>query len=46
MVFTWQRARGAIYGRLTSPVRLESVLGEEESSEVMRVATVTIEEEV
>ncbi|MCP3958832.1 MAG: hypothetical protein GY719_13345 [bacterium] len=45
-VHTWQRARGAIYGRLTSPVRLENVLGEEESGEVLRVANVTIEEEV
>jgi len=41
-----QYARGAIYGRLMSPIVLEGVVGEEETSEVYRVNTLTIEEEL
>lgn len=36
----------AIYGRITSPIRLESILGDEDSTEVWRLARLTIEEEV
>jgi hypothetical protein len=36
----------AVYGRITSPIRLESILGDEEASEVWRLARLTIEEEV
>ena len=37
---------GAVYGRITSPIRLESILGNEETDEVWRLARLTIEEEV
>ncbi len=36
----------SVYGRVTSPVRLESILGDEEANEVWRLARLTIEEEV
>jgi hypothetical protein len=36
----------AIYGRITSPIRMESILGDEDESEVWRLARLTIEEEV
>jgi hypothetical protein len=36
----------SLYGRVTSPVRLESILGDEEADEVWRLARLTIEEEV
>ena len=36
----------AVYGRITSPIRLESILGDENSDEVWRLARLTIEEEV
>jgi hypothetical protein len=36
----------AVYGRITSPVRLESILGNEDADEVWRLARLTIEEEV
>lgn len=39
-------AGGAIYGRITSPVRIEQVLGDDELTEVYRVTTVTLKEEV
>lgn len=39
-------AGGAIYLRVTSPVRIEQVIGNEETSEVYKVVTVTGEEEV
>jgi len=41
-----QYARGAIYGRTVTPITLETVVGAEEKTEVYRVNTVTIEEEV
>ena len=36
----------AVYGRITSPIRLESILGDEDASEVWRLARLTIQEEV
>ena len=39
-------AEGAIYGRVTSPVTIETAVGKENVSEVLRVNTITIEEEV
>ena len=36
----------AVYGRITSPIRLESILGDENTDEVWRLARMTIEEEV
>ena len=36
----------AVYGRITSPIRLESILGDEDATEVWRLARLTIEEEV
>ena len=39
-------AEGAIYGRVTSPVTIETDVGTENVSEVLRVNTITIEEEV
>lgn len=45
-VHNWQRARGAIYGRVTSPVSLSSVAGSEEVDEVLSIASLTIEGEV
>lgn len=39
-------ASGAVYGRITSPVRIETVVGEELSDEVLRVSSLTIEGEV
>ena len=41
-----QNARGSIYGRTVSPVTLEQVVGSEEKTEVYRVNTLTIEEEL
>jgi hypothetical protein len=41
-----QNNRGAIYSRLTSPITLEQVVGDEETSEVYRVNSVTFEEEL
>ncbi len=41
-----QYARGAIYGRTVTPITLETVVGAEEKTEVYRVNTVTIEEEL
>ncbi len=41
-----QYARGAIYGRTVTPITLETVVGNEEKTEVYRVNTVTIEEEL
>lgn len=38
-------AGGAIYGRITSPVKLDQVIGDDEVNEVYKVATVTISEE-
>lgn len=40
-----ERARGTIYGRITSPVRIEQVLGSELENEIYRVTTVEITEE-
>jgi hypothetical protein len=40
------RAKGAIYGRLMSPVTIEQDVGAEEVSEVFRINSITIEEEV
>ena len=41
----WDRAGGAVYGRITSAsVRLESVVGDDLSDELFRVATVEITE--
>lgn len=39
------RARGVIYGRITSPVRIEQVLGEDYESEIYRVTTIEFSEE-
>ena len=36
----------AIYGRIVSPIRMESILGDENANEVWRLARFTIEEEV
>lgn len=44
-VTSTNRAGGAIYGRVVGPVRIEQVLGEDESSEVYRVTTIPIESE-
>jgi hypothetical protein len=41
-----QNNRGAIYSRLTTPITLEQVVGDEETSEVYRVNSVTFEEEL
>ena len=41
-----QKDRGSIYGRLVSPIILETVVGDEEETEVYRVNTIVIEEEV
>ena len=41
-----QYSRGAIYGRTTSPITLETVLGSEEKDEVYRVNTIEIEAEL
>ena len=41
-----QFTRGAIYGRTITPITLETVVGSEETDEVYRVNTVTIEEEI
>ena len=41
-----QYNRGAIYGRMVTPVTLEGVVGDENTSEVFRVNAVTIEEEL
>lgn len=46
LVYTLQHAAGAIYGRITSSVELESALGDEQQSEAFRVGSITIEEEV
>lgn len=43
--YTTDFARGALYGRITSPVRIEQVVGEELDSEVYRVTTIEISEE-
>lgn len=43
---TLTRRADAVYGRITSPVRLENILGDENKDEVWRVARLTIEEEV
>lgn len=44
--YLWDRANGAIYGRLTSSsVRLESVVGDDLEDELLRVATVEITEQ-
>jgi len=43
---TWQRCRGAIYGRLTGSVTLTGVLGDESVDEVISIASLKIEEEV
>jgi len=40
------RARGALYGRMVGAARLEQAVGEEEVSDLVRVSTVTIEEEL
>jgi hypothetical protein len=40
------RRHQLLYGRVTSDISIESVLGEEDDSELVRVATMTIEEEV
>ena len=37
--------RGAMYGRVMSPVTLETVVGSEETDEVLRLNTITIEAE-
>jgi hypothetical protein len=46
LVYTLQRAAGAIYGRITSPVDLENVLGDEHEDELLRIGPLVIEEEV
>jgi hypothetical protein len=43
---TLTRRADAVYGRITSPVRLENILGDENKDEVWRVARLTIQEEV
>jgi len=43
---TLNRRHQAIAGRVTSPVQIESIQGDETSDEVWRVASVTIEESV
>ena len=40
------RRHQLLYGRVTSDISIESVLGEEDDSELVRIATMTIEEEV
>jgi hypothetical protein len=40
------RRHEAVYGRVTSPARLEQIQGDEISDEVFRIATVAIEEEI
>lgn len=40
------RRNQAIYGRITTPVGIETVVGEENSTELVRLASVEIEEEV
>ena len=44
-VYLWDRAGGALYGRVTSSsVRLESVVGDDYEDEVFRVATIEVTE--
>jgi hypothetical protein len=40
------RQEEAIYGRVVTPVRIETILGDENSTEVLRWSGLRIEEEV
>ncbi|HYF55498.1 MAG TPA: hypothetical protein VEA41_14670, partial [Salinarimonas sp.] len=47
VVSAWTNfATGAVYGRVTSPVRIETILGEEFSNEMLRISSLTLESEV
>lgn len=43
---TYQRIRGTFIGRITSPITLTQVAGDEQVDEVLSIGTVTVEEEV
>lgn len=44
--YNYQRNRGAIYGRIVSPLTVTSIRGEEEEDESLAVAALVIEEEI
>ena len=44
--YLFNEQNGAIYGRITSPIQLDTVVGDEMTNEVIRVASVQIEEEI
>lgn len=44
--FFWNQMGGAIYGRIVGDLELQTLIGSEESTEVIRVGGLTVEEEV
>lgn len=43
--FFWNQAGGAIYGRITGELNIQTLIGSEEDTEVLRIDGLTIEEE-